>query len=265
MGRKVEISDTPQRIISLAPHITEILYAIGLEEKIVGVTLFSDFPEKAKEKAIIGSYVSLDLERIISLAPDLIISTSDGNPKEDIERLASMGHAIYVISHSDINGIFRSILDIGEITGQEAKANTLVATMKKRIETVRLKLQSARIRPVFYQLGDNPLITAGKNTFIDSLIELAGGKNIAGEVNVLYPRYSMEKVLASSPEVIVISSMSEKHVSPKAFEKWEKWKEIPAVKHSEIYFINPDLIHRPGPRIVEGLEKLSNMIHPDRF
>ncbi len=265
MGRKVEINGTPQRIISLAPHITEILYAIGLEEKVVGVTLFSDFPEKAREKAVIGSYVTLDLEKIISLSPDLIISTSDGNPKEDINRLSSMGHTVYVISHSNINGIFSSILNIGEITRQEAKANELVVNMKKRIATVQSKIKSARIRPVFYQLGDNPLMTAGRNTFIDSLIELAGGRNIAGELDILYPRYSMEKVLASSPEVIVISSMAEKNVSDDAFKKWERWKEIPAVKHNEIYFINPDLIHRPGPRIVEGLEKLSNMIHPDRF
>ena len=264
-GRKVEIHDTPQRIISLAPHITEILYAIGLEEQIIGVTLFSDFPEKARKKEKIGSYVNLNLEKIISLSPDLIIATSDGNDKEDIDRLSSMGYTVYVISHSNIKGIFRSILNIGEITRKETKAKELVATMEKRIETVRLKLRSVKIRSVFYQLGDNPLITAGRNTFIDSLIELAGGRNIAGELDILYPHYSIEKVLASSPEVIVISSMSEKTVSGGAFKKWAVWKEIPAVKHDEIYFINPDLIHRPGPRVVEGLERLSKMIHPERF
>jgi iron complex transport system substrate-binding protein len=265
LGRSVEIYDTPRRIVSLSPHITEILYAIGLRERIVGVTRFSDYPEEAKEKERIGSYINLDLEKIISLQPDLIISTSDGNPKEDIDKLASLGHSVFVISHNDIDGIYRSILKIGEITGQEAESVQLVSQMEEHIENIRLKLRNTKIRPVFYQLGDNPLITTGKSTFIDSLIELAGGRNIAGDIDILYPRFSMEQVLASAPEVIIISSMAEKKASSEVLKKWEKWKEIPAVRHKEIFFINPDLIHRPGPRIVEGLEKLSAMIHPERF
>jgi len=126
-------------------------------------------------------------------------------------------------------------------------------------------LRRERVRPVFYQLGDNPLMTVGGTTFINSLIELAGGRSIARELRVRYPRFSMEKVLDAAPEVIIISSMADKKVSEQVVKKWRRWKEIPAVQNHEIYVINPDLIHRAGPRIIQGLEQLAAMIHPERF
>ncbi|MFQ5900107.1 MAG: cobalamin-binding protein [Thermodesulfobacteriota bacterium] len=266
LGRKVKIKPSPQRIVSLAPHITEILFAIGLKEQVVGVTQFSDYPDEAKSRAIVGSYINLNLEKIVALKPDLIISTSDGNPKENIDRLTSTGLPVFVISPlEDIDAIIGSILTIGRISMREIEAERLVHTMKGRIGNVMSRLKGVRPRSVFYQLGDNPLMTAGENTFINSLIEMAGGRNIAGGHKVRYPRFSMEEVLASSPEVIIISSMADKTVSDKALKKWERWKDIQAVKNGEIHFINPDLIHRPGPRIVEGFEGLARMIHPERF
>jgi iron complex transport system substrate-binding protein len=266
LGREVVLEAAPKRIVSLGPNITEILFAIGLDKEIVGVTLFSDYPEGAKEKAVVGSYVNVNLERLISLSPDLVISTSDGNPKGSIERLFSMGIPVFVIAPprniGDINSAIRSI---GRITGREGEAEKLVDAMEGRIEEVVARLEGATARPVFYQLGDNPLMTVGGGTFIDTLITMAGGRNIAGGVSLPYPRFSMEGVLSNAPEVIVISSMAEKEGSKAVLKRWGQWQEIPAVRSGEIHFINPDLIHRAGPRIVDGLEELARMIHPERF
>ena len=266
LGREVTMEAAPKRIVSLGPNITEILFAIGLDKEIVGVTLFSDYPEGAKEKAVVGSYVNVNLERLISLSPDLVISTSDGNPKGSIERLFSMGIPVFVIAPprniGDINSAIRSI---GRITGREGEAEKLVDAMEGRIGEVVARLEGATARPVFYQLGDNPLMTVGGGTFIDTLITMAGGRNIARGVSLPYPRFSMEGVLSNAPEVIVVSSMAEKEGSKAVLKKWGQWKEIPAVRSGEIHFINPDLIHRAGPRIVDGLEELARMIHPERF
>ena len=265
-GREIQINKSPERIVSLAPHITEILFAIGLKDEVAGVTLFSDYPEGAKKKTIVGSYVNLNLEKIISLAPDLVISTADGNPKADIERLSSMGIPVFIISPArDIKGIMKAIPTIGRITSKYDASMQVVRAMERRLKNVRARLKGSEPRSVFYQLSVNPLMTAGKDTFVNSLIEMAGGKNIAGKLKTRYPRFSMEKVLAASPEVIIISSMADKKVSEGTMQGWERWKDIPAVRNGKIYFIDPDLINRPGPRIVEGLEKLAVMIHPERF
>ncbi|MFQ5330370.1 MAG: ABC transporter substrate-binding protein [Thermodesulfobacteriota bacterium] len=266
LGREVALEGVPKRIVSLGPNITEILFAIGLDEEIVGVTLFSDYPDMAKGKAVVGSYVNVNLERLISLSPDLVISTSDGNPKGSIERLLSMGVTVFVLAPPQgIGDIKRAILSIGRITGRGGEAERLVDEMEGRVDEVVAHLEGASHRPVFYQLGDNPLMTVGGGTFIDTLITMAGGRNIAGGVSIPYPRFSMEGVVSNAPEVIVISSMAEREASKALLERWNKWREIPAVKSGEIHFINPDLIHRAGPRIVGGLERLARIIHPERF
>ncbi|MFQ5586358.1 MAG: ABC transporter substrate-binding protein [Thermodesulfobacteriota bacterium] len=266
LGREVVLEAAPKRIVSLGPNITEILFAIGLDEEIVGVTLFSDYPEGAKGKAVVGSYVNINLERLLSLSPDLVISTSDGNPKGSIERLTTMGIPVFVIAPPrGIGDINSAILSIGRITGREGEAGRLVNEMEGRVDEVVTRLEGATARPVFYQLGDNPLMTVGGGTFIDTLITMAGGRNIAGGVSLPYPRFSMEGVLSNAPEVLVISSMAEREASKAVLKRWEQWREIPAVRSGEIHFINPDLIHRAGPRIVDGLEELARMIHPERF
>lgn len=267
LGRNVTLEATPKRIVSLGPNITEILFAIGLDEEILGVTRFSDYPDGAKRKAVVGSYVNVNLEQILYLSPDLIISTSDGNPKGSIERLSSMDIPVFVIAPPQgIDDINSAILSIGRVTGRRNEAERLVDDMERRIGEVLTRLDGVTARSVFYQLGDNPLMTVGGGTFIDSLITLVGGRNIADGVTTLpYPRFSMEGVLAGSPEVIVISSMMKKKGSKAVLKKWDKWQEIPAVKSGQIHFINPDLIHRAGPRIVDGIDELAKMIHPERF
>ncbi len=264
MGAAVQV-DTPRRIISLSPAITEILFALGLGEQVVGVTKFSDYPAGAKNKPQVGSYVNLNLERIVSLKPDLVLSTADGNPKDAVYRLRGLGLAVFVINPHSFDDIFKSILHIGQITGRPEEAKVIVERMKQRKKRIQeLTATQQKVR-VFVQIEPSPLITVGKKTFWDHLISLAGGENIAQDAPIKYPRYSLEEVVIKNPQVIIITSMLRQDNQRKSLSKWSKWQSIPAVRNKRVYTINPDLVDRPGPRVIEGLEQLARFLHPQLF
>ena len=253
VGREVLIPFPPKRIISLAPNITEILFDLGLDEEIVGVSIHSNFPEKAKTRPRVGSYISLDYEKIISLKPDLIIATGVGNTREMVERLQKWGFPIYVIFPKNLDGILLSIEHIGQVVDRREKALKITLDMKRRMEQV-VRLTQGLPRPrVFLQIGEAPIVTVGKGSFADDLIRLAGGENVAGDEKKMYPRFGMEEILKRAPEVVLISSMNLKIDYEKVLQEWSRWKTIPAVKNGRIRLVDSDLIDRPSPRIVDGL------------
>jgi iron complex transport system substrate-binding protein len=265
VGREVSFAFPPKRIVSLAPNITEILFSLGLDEEIVGVSIHCNFPEKAKSKPRVGSYISLDFEKITSLKPDLIIATGAGNTRDMVDRLGKLGFPSYVIYPKNFDDILRSLLHIGEVVNREKEARGITEEMRKRSQRV-IELTKGLLRPkVFIQIGDAPIVTVGKGSFADDLIRLAGGKNIAGKEKEVYPRFGMEEILKRSPEVIVISSMNPKADYQKILQEWNRWKTIPAVKNGRIHLIDSDLLDRPSPRIIEGLEELARVLHPERF
>jgi iron complex transport system substrate-binding protein len=265
MGRRVVFPFPPQRIISLAPNITEILYSLGLDEQIVGVSTHCNFPEKAKTKVQVGSYVSPDLERIISLKPDLIIATGAGNPRDMVERLQNLGLTTYVIFPKHFDDILRSIKHLGQITNREKEALGIIQGMQKRSQRV-IEITKGLPRPrVFLQIGEAPIVTVGKGVFADDLIRLAGGENIAGKEKEMYPRLGVEEILRRAPEVILISSMNPKAEYHKIIQEWARWKSIPAVRDGRIHLIDSDLIDRPSPRIIDGLEEMARILHPQQF
>jgi iron complex transport system substrate-binding protein len=265
VGREVTLSFPPQKIVSLAPNITEILFSLGLDEEIVGVSIHCNFPEKAKNKVRVGSYISLDFEKIISLKPDLIIATGAGNTRDMVDRLLKLGFQTYVIYPKNFEGILKSIDHIGQIVNRDREARAIIEGMKKRSQKV-IELTKDLPRPkVFIQIGEAPIVTVGKGSFADDLIRIAGGENIAGEEKEVYPRFGMEEILKRSPEVIVISSMNPKGDYQKILQEWNRWKTIPAVKNGRIYLIDSDLLDRPSPRIIDGLEELARVLHPERF
>jgi iron complex transport system substrate-binding protein len=265
VGREVTFSFPPKRIVSLAPNITEILFSLGLDKEIVGVSIHCNFPEKAESRVRVGSYISLDFERITSLKPDLIIATGAGNTREMVDRLEKLGFMTYVIFPKNFNDILQSIADIGQIVNREKETRGIIGGMRKRSQRV-IELTKDLPRPkVFVQIGDAPVVTVGKGSFADDLIRLAGGENIAGKEKEVYPRFGMEEILKRSPEVIVISSMNPKGDYQKTLQEWTRWKTIPAVKNGRIYLIDSDLIDRPSPRIVDGLEELARVLHPEKF
>lgn len=265
VGREVLLNFPPKRIVSLAPNITEILFSLGLDEEIVGVTIHCNFPEKVKTKPKIGSYINVDFEKIVSLKPDLIIATAVGNTRDMVERLEKLGFPTYVIFPKKIQDIMKSISNIGNIVNREKQANEIVQIMQKRLNKVK-ELTKGLPRPkVFLQIGEAPMVTVGKGSFGDDLINLSGGENIAGSEKEMYPRLAMEEIIKRSPEVIIISTMNPKGNYQKIIINWSRWKTIPAVKNRRIHLIDSDLIDRPSPRIIDGLETMAKIIHPEAF
>ncbi len=263
LKRVVTIKIKPIRIVSLAPSITEILFAIGLNEEIVGVTQFSNYPPEAAKKPRVGSYVKLNIEAIVELSPDLIVATADGNPREIVERLESLGLSVFVIYPKDINDIYRNIRAIAMITGKKENGEKLARSLKKRIDMISAKTSRVDRRKVFFQLSKQPLYTVAPSTFIARLIRLAGGVNIVSSTKIRYPVYSMEEVVRSNPEYIFSTVMGTETVDLFAF--WKRWDTIDAVREGNLFTINPDLINRPSPRIADGLETLAKIIHPEIF
>jgi cobalamin transport system substrate-binding protein len=265
VDRTFAVPDNPTRVISLAPSITEIIYDLGEEERLVGVTQYSTYPTEAKSLPRVGSYVRLDIEKIIALQPDLCLATKDGNPKHTVEKIVKLGIPVYVINPRNLQQIMETITRLGSLLHAEDTAAELVFDMKKRIERVQAKVKKADHRPrVFFQIDTEPIISAGPNTFIHELIELAGGINTtAGDVS--YPRYSWEDIIVLQPEIVLISSMAG-GLSPEHLVKaWERWELLAAVKNKRIFVVDAELFDRPTPRLIDGLEVIAAIIHPNLF
>jgi len=265
LGRSVTLSDNPQRIVSLAPSITEIIYELGQEHRLAGVTRFSDFPTEAAKLPRVGSYVQLDLERIIALKPDLCLATKDGNPRTVVERLESLQIPVYVVNPRSLDSVMETVVEIGALLNAGNKAKSLVQNMRSRIQRVRFLVAKAPNRPrVFYQVGIFPIVSTGSDTFIHELILLAGGENLAAGFKA-YPRFSREQVLTLSPEVFIISSMARGEVFERVKEEWSRWTSIPAVRNQRIFLVDSSLFDRPTSRLLDGLELLVRLIHPELF
>ncbi|MGA8849506.1 MAG: cobalamin-binding protein [Dehalococcoidia bacterium] len=259
LGRLVAINGTPQRIVSLAPSNTEILFALGLGDKVVGVTDYCDYPPEALDKEKVGGYANPDIEKIVALNPDLVLA-GYGNPIEVVYTLAGLGLTVFGIKTTDLADLLNDIRRVGEITDKELDAQALTSAMASRIEAVTNQTEELEQRPrVFYIVWHDPLWTAGSGTFINELIEKAGGVNIFGNV-ISYPMVSIEDVLARDPEIIITSELS--------YDWAKNATELASTNASQtgrIYTVDDDLVQRPGSRLVEGLEWFAHFIHPEIF
>jgi iron complex transport system substrate-binding protein len=264
-GRTVQVPSDPQRIVALAPSVTEMIYAVKQQRRLVGVTRFSNYPPPARKLPRVGSYIQLDVERIVALQPDLVIAIKDGNPLSAVEQLEAVGLPVYAVNPLDLDSVMQSMLALGDLMGAKAQARRVVGDMQARIAKVKACLSHASRRPrVFFQIGVSPIVSVGSDTFIHTLISMAGGVNVAAG-SAPYPRYSREQVIALAPDVMVISSM-ERHTQ---FEQvkagWMQWPAIPAARNRAIYIAPPDLFDRPSPRLVDALEVLARFIHPELY
>jgi len=265
MQRQVTVPRPLKRVVSMAPNVTEMLFAIGLDDEIIGVTDFCDYPDAAREKPKIGGYYNPSIEMILSLAPDLIIATPDGYSKERIERLDQSGISVFLVNPQKIDEVLETMLTLGRITGKDDVARRVVEDLRARVEAVREKVSSIPVekRPkVFYEIGHDPLITAGPGNFVDSLISAAGGINIAGDAPTDWPRYSIEAVIMKAPDVIITAphvASGEDTTTDADTSVWQKYKTIPAARNGRIYPVNPNILLRSGPRIVDGLEELHRL------
>ncbi len=267
-GRVVILPRNPKRVISLAPSITEIIYDLDRENCLKGVTKYSNFPVQAKKLPRIGSYVELDLEKIVRLKPDICIAIKDGNPIQTIQRLWNLGISVYAINPVNLNSVMDTVMGIGDILNAQAKAKAIVDNMKNRIKKIKSIIASAATKPkVFFQIGIAPIVSAGTNTFLNELIRLSGGINLGAGPNP-YPRFSMEQIIRLNPDIILISSMARSKndaIFKEMKQKWETWHMINAVKNKKIFIVDSNIFDRPTPRLINGLELLAHIIHPELF
>jgi len=264
-GRSMIVPDSPERIVSLAPSITEIIFALGQEARLKGVTVYSNYPPAALTLPKVGTYIRLDLERIVALDPDLCIAIKDGNPKAAADSLSKLRIPVYAVNPRDIETVLQAVVDIGDLLNAEEKARQLANEMQARVKRVQSLVDSTTYHPrVFFQISKSPIVSVGTNTFINELIVLAGGENLAAG-STAYPRYNREQVLALNPDVIIISSMTKGGSFEQSKAQWLRWPGIPAVKNHRIHIVDSDLFNRPSPRLVEALEFLAPLIHPELF
>jgi len=260
-GFEVTISKRPERIVSLSPSNTEILFAIGAGDKVAGVTEYCDFPPEAKKIDRVGGYSTPNIEAIVNKNPDLVVA-SYGNGEDSIKRLKELGLTVMVLHPKSLQDVLEGIWLVGKATGYEKNAEELVQELKERINTVKKK--SARIpeeeKPrVFWLMWYPELWTAGDGTFFDELVRLAGGENIAHDLEG-WKIISKETVLARDPQIIFCSRMGEKQSFLQKVLADPQLSQIDAVKNGWVYELEQNIIERPGPRIVVGLEKISYYI-----
>ncbi len=256
-GHEFELTQPTHRIITLAPNLTEIVFAAGAEQYLVGVSAESDYPKAALKIPIIASYQEVDLEKIVSLRPDLVIAWQYSNTLM-VQKLKQLKIPVYMASFSRLFDIPKAIEDVGKLAGTYPYAAKSVKKFKA--ELIRLGQKYSHRKPVkvFFQLSQTPLMTLNKRSVVNSVIELCGGKNLFKKALGFSPSVSIEDVLKLNPQVILESVFSDKN---KVFDYWKKYPEIQAVKNRRIYFVNPSLIERPGPRILQGAAIICRDIH----
>ncbi|WP_319407338.1 cobalamin-binding protein [uncultured Desulfosarcina sp.] len=265
LGRQVMVPDRPQRIVALAPSITEIIFFLGLADRLVGATQFSDFPPAAEKLPKVGSYVHLDVEKIVALEPDLCIAVKDGNPISVVHKLESMNIPVYAVDPRNLGAVMDTLVELGQLLDVGVRADAVVADMADRIRRVRQRVACGDHPPdVFFQIGISPIVSVGTPTFIHELIVMGGGTNLAQGLTP-YPRFSKEQVIGLRPEVIIITSMAREAVFDQVKAEWQQWKELPAVKNDRIYLVDSNVLDRASPRLVEGLELLARLIHPECY
>jgi len=263
LGREITLENNPKRIVPLAPSLVEVLYYLGLGDRVVGVPDFSYYPPEALEKPKVGSYVDPNIERIISLSPDLVIGTKDGNLPGSVYLLEQANIPVYVVNPRNIRDLISTIDEIGDLCGASEKAHQLVDELNERLESIQTAVASVQRPTVFLQINISPIMTVNKNTIHNDIINLAGGVNMTADEPMTYPRISIEEVISKKPDIILISSMERGGEFEKERKDWMKWMSIPAVKDNRVYLIDSDLIDRPSQRIMDGLEAMARLIHPE--
>ncbi|GEM_PF-60337 len=259
VGNTVRLSQPAKRVISLAPHNTENLFAAGAGATLVGATRYSDYPVAAQKVPRVGGYTGLDLETIIALKPDLILAWESGNRKEDIKRLRSLGFIIYLSEPRQLEDIATEIEILGTLTGTTETARQFANRFRKQLQQLRQRYHGVRPVRIFYEIWHRPLITINGEQLISRAISLCGGNNVFAGLSALAPAIDIEAVLAANPDAIITSARGAQQ-DREWLENWRRWPQLRAVAQDNLYFIPPDLLQRQGPRILQGTEQLCETI-----
>ncbi|NLY46104.1 MAG: ABC transporter substrate-binding protein [Tissierella sp.] len=263
-GNVVVIENAPERIISLAPSHTEILYALDLGDKVVGVTAFCDYPEEALAVEKIGDFNGTNLEKIIELEPDLIVSYGEVSDEEN-SMFESAGIPVIAYMPESMDEVIETINQIAKATDVVEEGNTLTNNMIQKRDEIVAKVQDSQAVKAFYEVWHEPLMAAGSGSFVDGLINLANGINIASDAEGAYPNYDVEQLIENDPQVYLTANMDSPDITVETISARPGYDNITAVKNGDIYLLDGNIISRPGPRIVEGLELIARALHPEAF
>jgi iron complex transport system substrate-binding protein len=262
-GRRVRLPLHIDRIVSLAPNLTEIVFAVGAGDRLVGDTEYCDYPAEAKKVAKIGDTMNPSVERIIALKPQIVLVSTASQLEAFTKQLDQQQIAVYVTDPQSLDDVFRSIQTLGDLLGDHNRAATLVAELRKRADAVEAATKQAKPVKVFYQLSGEPLYTIGRESFVTDLVRRAGGVSATADVPGAFPKFSDEAAFAARPEAIILptgGSMGETNSTVVA-----PLRNSPAVLNDRVYKINGDHLSRPGPRLVDGLEEMARVLHPEAF
>ncbi len=250
------------RIVSLAPHVTELLYVAGAGDRLIAAVDFSDWPEAARKLPRVGNFARLDIERILALQPDLVIGWKGGNDAGDLERLRRLGLRVHVTASAGVAEIADDIEMLGRLAGSEQIARRAADELRANLQALEDRYASREPVTVFYQIWDRPLMTVSGGHFISDSLRLCGGRNIFAELEPIAPTVSIEAVIARNPRAIINSASATNQQAQ--LEYWRRWKELDAVRLDNLYSIPPDIIARPGIRILEGIERLCRALDAAR-
>jgi len=252
-GTQVTLAAPAQRIVSLAPHATELLFAAGAGTNVVGVVAWSDFPAAANTIPRVGDAIGLDLERIVSLRPDLIVTWPWTAPAQ-VEQLRARGIPVYMVDAKSIGGIADNVERLATLAGTSARAAPALADWRRRLHVLESRPAPALPWRVFYQLGGAPMFTVGAPQLITQAIRVCGGRNVFGALAAPAPSIDVEAVVAARPQVIIAGT--DHAVPPAWLQAWKRWPEVPAVRAGNLFTVDAMLLHRPGPRFIDGVAQL---------
>ena len=262
LGRKLYLAQPPKRIVSLAPSITETLFALGLDQEIVGVTEFCNYPPAAVDKPKVG-YAQPNLEAIVALRPELIVAPRSFLRVDLLNRLEQLKIPTLLLDAQTVEDILRHIQLLGRMVGRVPESLKVTETIRKKITVLAAQLEGRQRPTLLFVINADPLITVGPGSYIHQLIELAGARNVAERAGTPYPRLSIEEVLRQNPEFLLFPMGRFEGIPQAEQDQWRRWTSLEAVKRNQLVQIDSDLLNRPGPRVFEALEALVTILHPD--
>jgi iron complex transport system substrate-binding protein len=265
-GRRVTVRVPPRRIVSLAPALTETLYALGVEDRLVGVTDYCDYPPEALKKSKIGGAVNPNLEQIVALQPDLVLAQAlTLNRRETVDALERLGLAVYATSSHSVEGVLESTRHVGEVTGAGEAGERLVTQLRVRLAQLKQRLAGRPPRRVLFVVWHEPLISAGRDTFLADALRLAGAESVV-ETTQDWPRLSLEEIVRQQPEFLVFASAHAEGVERTIAELKDRpgWRDLEAVRQHHVAIVS-DAINRPAPRLVDAIEQLARQLYPAAF
>lgn len=260
--REVCLHNAAQRIATLSPGATELTYAAGAGDQVVAVVSYSDYPPEAKQVASVGSHTRIDLEKLVGLAPDLVIGWMTGNPVEQLETLEALGMPVFYIEPRDMNGVASAIERLARLAGTEAAGQAVADNFRTTMNALEERYRDREPVPTFYQVWDEPLMSVNSEHLIGQVIKICGGDNVFGDQARLVPRIDDEAVLAANPEAIVAGGMGEENRH--WLTHWEQYTNLTAVAQGNLFFVPPSLIQRPTPRLMEGTRVLCEKLDAAR-